>query len=243
MMKLRPGDVIHAQKGRYVGRIAVLASAHRKGGMRVTGTDHTARPGAAHRSRLRRSAAAPSAASSCPTSYAPNRQDFQREVAPRARAGDDVIPRRHAATATAATPTLLTPSRRRRSRPRRAAAPRRPGRAGRPGGRGAAPPGARPRRSPSPGDFDRVLRILDSWGYVDGWQLTDAGRILARTFHECDLLIVEALRQGLLDDLEPAHLAGLVSVFVYEHRSQEPPPAPWFPSAKVQAAAGSRSPR
>jgi ATP-dependent RNA helicase HelY len=37
LMKLRPGDVIHAQKGRYVGRIAVLASAHRKGGMRLTG--------------------------------------------------------------------------------------------------------------------------------------------------------------------------------------------------------------
>ena len=47
-------------------------------------------------------------------------------------------------------------------------------------------------------DFDRVLRILDSWGYVDGWSLTDAGQILARTFHECDLLIVECLRQGLL---------------------------------------------
>ena len=53
-------------------------------------------------------------------------------------------------------------------------------------------------------DFDRVLRILDDWGYVDGWSLTDAGEILARTFHECDLLIVECLRQGLLDDLEPA---------------------------------------
>jgi ATP-dependent RNA helicase HelY len=83
-------------------------------------------------------------------------------------------------------------------------------------------------------DFDRVLRILDSWGYVDGWQLTDAGRILARTFHESDLLIVEALRQGMLDGLEPAHLAGLVSSFVYEHRSPEPPPAPWFSSTKVR---------
>ena len=79
-------------------------------------------------------------------------------------------------------------------------------------------------------DFDRVLRILDSWGYVDGWSLTDVGHILARTFHECDLLIVECLRQGIFDGLEPAALAGLVSVFVYEHRSPEPPPAPWFPS-------------
>ena len=75
-------------------------------------------------------------------------------------------------------------------------------------------------------DFDRVLRILDSWGYVDGWSLTDVGEILARTFHECDLLIVECLRQGIFDDLEPAVLAGLVSVFVYEHRTAEPPPPP-----------------
>jgi ATP-dependent RNA helicase HelY len=79
-------------------------------------------------------------------------------------------------------------------------------------------------------DFDRVLRILESWGYVDGWSLTDAGEILSRTFHECDMLIVECLRQGLLDDLDPATMAALVSVFVYEHRSPEPPPRPWFPS-------------
>ncbi|MCU1503221.1 MAG: putative ATP-dependent helicase, partial [Ilumatobacteraceae bacterium] len=83
-------------------------------------------------------------------------------------------------------------------------------------------------------DFDRVLRVLENWGYVEGWSLTDAGRILARTFHECDLLIVEALRQGLLDGLEPAHLAGLVSVFVYEHRSPEAPPAPWYSSPTVR---------
>ncbi len=83
-------------------------------------------------------------------------------------------------------------------------------------------------------DFDRVLRVLENWGYVDGWALTDAGKILARTFHECDLLIVECLRQGLLDDLDPAALAGLVSVFVYEHRSPEPPPTAWFPSPTVR---------
>jgi ATP-dependent RNA helicase HelY len=83
-------------------------------------------------------------------------------------------------------------------------------------------------------DFDRVLRVLENWGYVDGWSLTDAGKILAKTFHECDLLIVECVRQGLLDDLDPAALAGLVSVFVYEHRSPEPPPAAWFPSPTVR---------
>ena len=78
--------------------------------------------------------------------------------------------------------------------------------------------------------FDRVLRILEAWGYVDGWELTDAGRRLAGFFHECDLLVVEAVRQGHLDGLDPAALAGLASVFSYEHRSPDAPPAPWFPS-------------
>src|SRR5215207_921484 len=36
MAQLRPGEVVHAAKGRYRGPVAVVASAHRKGGMRLT---------------------------------------------------------------------------------------------------------------------------------------------------------------------------------------------------------------
>ncbi len=82
--------------------------------------------------------------------------------------------------------------------------------------------------------FDRVVRILEAWGYLDGWALTPAGERLARIFHESDLLLAEAIGAGLLDDLDPAALAGLVSCFTYEHRSPEAPPAPWFPSPKVR---------
>ena len=60
-------------------------------------------------------------------------------------------------------------------------------------------------------DFDRVLRILEAWGYVDGWSLTDAGERPGRacsTSATCS--IAECLRQGLLDDLDAAALAGLV---------------------------------
>ncbi len=66
--------------------------------------------------------------------------------------------------------------------------------------------------------FDRVLRVLEAWGYVDGWSLTEAGERLARLYHESDLLVAECAGQGLLDDLDPAELAGLVSVFTYEAR-------------------------
>jgi ATP-dependent RNA helicase HelY len=82
--------------------------------------------------------------------------------------------------------------------------------------------------------FDRVLALLEAWGHLDGWALTDKGRRLGRIYHECDLLLAEAIDEGLFDDLGPAALAGLVSVFGYEHRSATPPPPPWFPSADVR---------
>jgi ATP-dependent RNA helicase HelY len=78
--------------------------------------------------------------------------------------------------------------------------------------------------------FDRVLRLLESWDHLDGWALTERGKVLARTYHESDLLVAEAMCSGVLDDLDPATLAGLVSCFTYEHRGPHAPPPPWFPS-------------
>jgi ATP-dependent RNA helicase HelY len=77
--------------------------------------------------------------------------------------------------------------------------------------------------------------VLEAWGYLDGWALTPKGERLARLYHECDLLIAETLHTGVLDDIDPAALAGLSSVFSYEHRSPAPPKAPWFPSATARA--------
>jgi ATP-dependent RNA helicase HelY len=66
--------------------------------------------------------------------------------------------------------------------------------------------------------FDRVLRVLEAWGYVDGWALSSAGERLAGLYHEADLLVVECVQQGVLDGLRPAELAALVSVFTFEAR-------------------------
>ncbi|MGE0726787.1 MAG: DEAD/DEAH box helicase [Acidimicrobiia bacterium] len=79
--------------------------------------------------------------------------------------------------------------------------------------------------------FGRLLELLRRWGYVDGWALTERGRILSRCYHESDLLVVEALAKGLLDGLDPPTVAALVSCFTYEHRSRTVPPAAWLPSA------------
>lgn len=82
--------------------------------------------------------------------------------------------------------------------------------------------------------FDDVIALLTRWGHVQDWSLTDSGEVLARTFHECDLLVAEAICRGLLDGLDAAATAALASVFVYEHRSPDHPPQPWFPSNKVR---------
>ncbi|MEZ5142740.1 MAG: DEAD/DEAH box helicase [Acidimicrobiales bacterium] len=82
--------------------------------------------------------------------------------------------------------------------------------------------------------FDRVLQLLEGWGYLDGWALTAKGERLVRLFHESDLLVAEALAEGVLDGLDPAALAGLVSCFTYEHRSPVPPEPAWFPSPALR---------
>ena len=79
--------------------------------------------------------------------------------------------------------------------------------------------------------FDRVLRVLESWGYLDGWTLTDAGERLARLYTETDLLLAEAIGAGLLDGLQVPELAAVVSCFTYERRGRDDggpmPPARW----------------
>ncbi|MGH9247476.1 MAG: DEAD/DEAH box helicase [Acidimicrobiales bacterium] len=86
--------------------------------------------------------------------------------------------------------------------------------------------------------FDRVLRILEAWGYLEGWATTDKGDRLRRLYHECDLLIGECLSDAVFDGLDAPSLAGLASVFTYEHRSPDPAPPSWFPSANVRARYG-----
>jgi ATP-dependent RNA helicase HelY len=71
--------------------------------------------------------------------------------------------------------------------------------------------------------FDRVLRVLEAWSYIDGWSLTAGGERLALLYHECDLVIAEALEQGLFDELTPPEVAGLASVFTYETRGPAGP--------------------
>ncbi|HEV2368332.1 MAG TPA: helicase-related protein, partial [Acidimicrobiales bacterium] len=82
--------------------------------------------------------------------------------------------------------------------------------------------------------FDRVLRILDEWGYVEGWALTAAGERLARIYHESDLLVSEALGEGVFDEVDPPTVAALASLFTYESRGPGPGLHGGFPSRVVR---------
>lgn len=82
--------------------------------------------------------------------------------------------------------------------------------------------------------FDRVLRLLEAWGYVQGWELSEAGLRLASLYHEADLLVCEAMERGLMDGLGAAELAALVSSFTYEARRSGQGGAPGFPTPRLR---------
>jgi ATP-dependent RNA helicase HelY len=70
--------------------------------------------------------------------------------------------------------------------------------------------------------FDRVLRVLETLGYVRGFTLTDRGVRLARIYGEADVVVAEMLAEGLLARLSPAEAAALTSTLVYESRERQP---------------------
>jgi ATP-dependent RNA helicase HelY len=238
-----PGDVVEVG-GR---RVAVLSIAHRKGGaIRVKGIDRDGDPvtlGADDvpepPERLGRI--------EMPAPYAPNNRAFQHKIADDLRTArltrrppspDDVGPAGDGAGEEPPSPSPLAehpvdgcPDRDRHlralgqlDRARRELSDMRRE--------------VRTRTESLARRFDRVLRLLEAWGYLEGWALSERGQVLARTYHESDLLVAEAMTSGLLDGLDPASLAGLVSCFTYEQRGPTTPPPPWFPSRLVRTRWG-----
>jgi len=239
---LKPGDVVILHGGKNAGRVAVLSVSHRKGGtvklraitegrrvVNLGPEDFNDPPGAVDTVTL-------------PSPFAPHNSTFQREVAdalhrlrsPRNTRG----PRRDAAEPSperepeGAGPAWKHPVADCPDRDEHLRSARRVAR--------AEHEIADLRKQVETHTeslartFDRVLQLLEAWGYLEGWQLTTRGEQLVRIFHESDLLIAEALEEGLLDGLDAPSLAGLVSCFTYEHRSPIPPAPPWYPSGTIR---------
>ncbi len=68
--------------------------------------------------------------------------------------------------------------------------------------------------------LDRALVLLERFGHVElaAWRVTRRGVTLAGIYHESDLLIAEALCEGVFDDLEAPELAAVVSACTFETR-------------------------
>jgi ATP-dependent RNA helicase HelY len=82
--------------------------------------------------------------------------------------------------------------------------------------------------------FDRVLAVLEELGYVRAFAIEPKGRTLARIYGEGDILMAEALADGLLDGLEPSEVAAVVSTTVYESRERNPRPGEMPTPASVE---------
>ncbi|MCX6403321.1 MAG: DEAD/DEAH box helicase [Actinobacteria bacterium] len=74
-------------------------------------------------------------------------------------------------------------------------------------------------------DFENVCDVLLKLGYLSGerpnLKTTAIGKQLKGIHAESTLLISESLRAGMLEELNAAELAAVVSVFVYESRKEE----------------------
>jgi ATP-dependent RNA helicase HelY len=224
---LHPGDVLEVDTAKVTGRVVVLSVAQRKGGavqvrvitrrakvLRLGADDLQEEPLPVDRVQL-------------PQPYTPNDEGFRRSVADQLRASTRTGPvdppapddDEHPVASCPEVDDHLRAARRARRLAREIKKAER----------------RRKDEHRSLADqFDRVLALLDRWGYLEGWGLTGRGDRLASLYHESDLLVAEAVEQGLFDDLDPAALAALVSCLTYEHRSPDEPPPPWFPSAALQ---------
>ncbi len=237
--RVKPGDVLVVPGGKSGGRVAVLSTSRRRGGdmrLRAITTDRRvlslgpkdfpAPPRPVARVEL-------------PAPYAPNNAGFQRQAASALQGGpaaEDGQVGLYGPGSSTSPGSSRGESRGRETMVRAEAAAAHPvagcadlrrhlraaERADRLARDGDSVPERRiwGRTESLARQFDRVLRVLEAWGYVDGWALTPAGERLVRTYHEADLLVAESLQQGLLDGLSPAEVAAVASVFTFEARGQ-----------------------
>ncbi len=97
---------------------------------------------------------------------------------------------------------------------------------------------AKPRSYTLVTKFEAITQVLEALGYVaaDPVRLTEAGQTLTRLYGAHDLLVAEAIRAGIFDDLPLPSLAATVSCLVYESRAAErrnPPRLPDRESARA----------
>lgn len=87
--------------------------------------------------------------------------------------------------------------------------------------------------------FHLLADVLVRRGHLAGDPpvVSARGRVLAGVYADVDLLVAEALLDGLLDGLAPSDLAGVAALLVHEARRDDVPPPDGLPSATLDAVA------
>jgi ATP-dependent RNA helicase HelY len=83
--------------------------------------------------------------------------------------------------------------------------------------------------------FDQICQVLTHLGYIEGEKPTTQGKILTKIYAESDLLLTEAIRRGVLDELNAPELLSVVSTMIFESRNADNV-APKMPSPRVSNA-------
>lgn len=81
--------------------------------------------------------------------------------------------------------------------------------------------------------FDAVADILHETGFAQGWELTPKGELLTAVHGETEIVLAEALHDGLFTKLEPPGFAAVISALVHESRRGDPESFRW-PSQQVK---------
>ena len=84
--------------------------------------------------------------------------------------------------------------------------------------------------------FDRVCAVLEELDYLDGDELTDAGRMLRRIYNELDLVAAECVRRDVFAGLTPPQLAAVLSTLLYEARPSRDAALPRMPDTASERA-------
>jgi ATP-dependent RNA helicase HelY len=87
--------------------------------------------------------------------------------------------------------------------------------------------------------FDRICDLLLETGYLAGPpeapEVTDRGDLLSGIYSDADLLVAQAITEGMWEGLGPPELAAMAGAVVYEGRQRED--SPRLPGGRVRESA------
>ena len=69
--------------------------------------------------------------------------------------------------------------------------------------------------------FDRICDVLTHLNYIEGEKTLEQGKILAKIYAESDLLLTEAIRRGVLNNLSAPELVSVASAVIFASRTTE----------------------